>query len=101
MDPVRNIVNKRKVFDPSPGPTDRTRQENRMVYVVAFEEDGYARDVTPRYAKDYGARVTKMQEVGGSRAGGRQRRQWWERVIGIVRRPYRLVSPKHVKGAGY
>jgi xeroderma pigmentosum group C-complementing protein len=61
-----------------------------MVYVVAFEEDGYARDVTPRYAKDYGARVAKMQEVGAVRG---RRKQWWERVVGVVRRPYRLVSP--------
>ena len=62
-----------------------------MVYVVGFEEDGYARDVTPRYARDYSAKVAKAQEVGG-RTGGKGRKVWWERLIGIVRRPYRLVS---------
>jgi xeroderma pigmentosum group C-complementing protein len=96
VDPIRGIVNKRKVFDPSPssssGPSfATTRQENRMVYVVGFEEDGYARDVTPRYARDYSAKVAKAQEVGG-RTGGKGRKVWWERLIGIVRRPYRLVS---------
>jgi xeroderma pigmentosum group C-complementing protein len=57
-----------------------------MVYVLAFEEDGYARDVTPRYARDYGAKVAKVQ--GGSKS----RKEWWERVMSLVRRPYRLVS---------
>ena len=99
VDPIRNIVNKRKVFDPSPSPGSfpalpAALQENRMVYVVAFEEDGYARDVTPRYAKEYGAKVAKAQEVGGRvGGGGKGRKEWWERVISIVTRPYRLVSP--------
>lgn len=60
-----------------------------MVYVMAFEEDGYARDVTPRYAREYGAKVVKMQ--GGSKS----RKDWWERVTKIVERPYRLVIPCH------
>jgi len=56
-----------------------------MVYVVAFEEDGYARDVTPRYAREYGAKVAKVQQ------GGKGRKEWWERILGLVKRPYRLV----------
>ncbi|KAI0345889.1 Rad4-domain-containing protein [Trametopsis cervina] len=86
VDPVRFIINKPKVFDPSipfNAPTG-TRVENRMVYVVAFEEDGFARDVTPRYAKEYGAKTAKMQQ------GGKGKQDWWERVMAIVRRPYRL-----------
>lgn len=87
VDPVRFIVNKRKVFDPSSsiGIPPGTRVENRMVYVVAFEEDGYARDVTPRYASEFGAKTSKMQQ------GGKGKQDWWERVMAIVRRPYRLV----------
>ncbi|RDB14699.1 DNA repair protein rhp41 [Hypsizygus marmoreus] len=117
VDPVRCIVNKRKVFDPTPTaaapaapPGSRlfphpyaaapvtpkrsfadTNRENRMVYVLAFEEDGYARDVTRRYAKEFGARVAKVQ--GGSSTiggGGKAREQWWQRVVGGVSRPYRL-----------
>src|SRR5712672_539748 len=38
VDPVRCIVNKRKMFDPTPSVSTSVRQENRMVYVVAFEE---------------------------------------------------------------
>ncbi|KAI0074037.1 Rad4-domain-containing protein [Panus rudis PR-1116 ss-1] len=90
VDPIRVIVNKRKAFDPTPPPNsnnkpDRNvRVENRMVYVVAFEEDGYARDVTPRYAREYGAKVAKMQQ------GGKGRKLWWERIMSMVHRPYRL-----------
>jgi xeroderma pigmentosum group C-complementing protein len=95
VDPLRCIVNKRKEFDPTvkpkAGSSPRFKQENRMVYVVALEEDGYGRDVTPRYAKDYGAKVAKMQ--GTERAGaGKARRKWWERVCNMIHRPYRLVS---------
>ena len=66
------------------------KQENRMVYVMAFEEDGYARDVTRRYAREYGSKVAKVQ--GGSASGGKARHAWWSRVVDIVKRPYRLVS---------
>ncbi|KAI0648178.1 hypothetical protein C8Q79DRAFT_905740 [Trametes meyenii] len=93
IDPVRVIVNRRKAFDPTPNPADPNakpdrrrpvRVENRMVYVLAFEEDGYARDVTPRYAREYGAKVAKVQQ------GGKGRREWWERICKMVQRPYRL-----------
>jgi xeroderma pigmentosum group C-complementing protein len=99
VDPIRNLVNKRKVFDPSTSSSNPSAsfstplQENRMVYVIAFEEDGYARDVTPRYAREYGAKVAKAQEAGGrAGGGGKGRKEWWESVLGIVTRPYRLVS---------
>lgn len=87
VDPVRGHVNKRNVFDPSSVFNNQsgTRVENRMVYVVAFEEDGYARDVTPRYAKEYGAKVAKIQQ------GGKGKKEWWEGVMRIVTRPFRLV----------
>ena len=81
VDPIRYIFNKRKVFEPPP--YDRN---NRMVYVVAVEEDGYARDVTPRYAKAYGAKTAKAQ------LGGKGRQEWWGKIMGLVTRPFRLVS---------
>ncbi|KAF5344898.1 hypothetical protein D9758_011558 [Tetrapyrgos nigripes] len=90
VDPIRGIVNKSKVFDPSDTPSG-VHVDNRMMYVLAFEEDGYARDVTRRYAKQYGAKVAKAQ--GGSLApgaGGKGRAQWWQRVVGAVTRPFRL-----------
>jgi hypothetical protein len=57
-----------------------------MVYVIAVEEDGYMRDVTPRYAKQYSAKVAKVQ------SGGKGRREWWSQVIQMVTRPYKLVG---------
>ena len=72
IDPVRGIVNKRKVFDPT-APANvipHTKIRNRMVYVLALEEDGYARDVTARYATEYGAKVSKLQQ------GGRGKKEW-------------------------
>ncbi|KAG6885649.1 hypothetical protein C0993_011783 [Termitomyces sp. T159_Od127] len=119
VDPIRAFVNKRKVFDPTPtsappppvhsplfphayaAALDRraivnnasrmAQQENRMVYVLAFEEDGYARDVTRRYAKEFSTKIAKVQ--GGSSTiggGGKARHAWWEAVMSIVTRPYRL-----------
>lgn len=87
VDPIRAIVNKRKVFDPT---SDGTAShsgiaDNRMMYVIAVEEDGYMRDVTPRYAKQYSAKVAKAQ------SGGKGRREWWSKVVSTVTRPYRLV----------
>jgi xeroderma pigmentosum group C-complementing protein len=88
VDPIRGFVNKRHVFDPSAENTFRTGvpQENRMTYVVALEEDGFGRDVTARYAKDYTAKVAKVQGVGIGR-----RKEWWDSVVQLVTRPYRLV----------
>ena len=63
-----------------------------MVYVMAFEEDGYARDVTRRYAREYGSKVAKVQGGSASGGGGKARYAWWSRVVDIVKRPYRLVS---------
>ncbi|KAJ3503963.1 hypothetical protein NLJ89_g8197 [Agrocybe chaxingu] len=96
VDPIRAIVNKRKMFDPAPPATNApkvTKVENRMVYVLAFEEDGYARDVTRRYAREYGAKVAKVQ--GGSSApnvggGGRGRQAWWDKVLSCIKRPFQL-----------
>jgi hypothetical protein len=44
------------------------------------------RDVTPRYAKQYSAKVAKVQ------SGGKGRREWWSQVIQMVTRPYKLVG---------
>jgi len=87
VDPIRAIVNKRKVFDPTPvGTWSRPAViDNRMMYVLGVEEDGYMRDVTPRYARQYSAKVAKAQ------SGGKGRREWWTQVTRTVTRPYRLV----------
>lgn len=93
VDPIRAVVNNRKVFDTAYSGLLKKgeKSRNRMLYVMAFEEDSFARDVTARYAKDYGAKVSKMQRSGGV---GNSRKEWWDRVVAAVQRPYRLVIQK-------
>ncbi|KIY62810.1 Rad4-domain-containing protein, partial [Cylindrobasidium torrendii FP15055 ss-10] len=57
IDPLRAITNNRKVFDPTGAST-----ENRMVYVLAFEEDGYVRDITRKYAREFSAKAGKLRK---------------------------------------
>ncbi|KZT18608.1 Rad4-domain-containing protein, partial [Neolentinus lepideus HHB14362 ss-1] len=100
VDPVRGGVNKRQRFDPEwefqKKGGKRREEANRMVYVVGFEEDGYVRDVTPRYAANFLSRVSLIQgaaatsETGASGSSAADRRKWWDRVMGIVKRPYTL-----------
>uniref|UniRef100_A0A0W0EXG9 Rad4-domain-containing protein n=1 Tax=Moniliophthora roreri TaxID=221103 RepID=A0A0W0EXG9_MONRR len=84
VDPIRGIVNKRNVFDPSNSASGVGGSvENRMLYVMAFEEDGYARDVTRRYAKDYSAKVAKLRTKSNRTA-------WWNSILARFTRPFRL-----------
>jgi len=53
--------------------------ENNMLYVIAFEDDGSAKDVTRRYAKAYNAK-TRKNRVESSNGGAR----WWRKAM----RPY-------------
>ncbi|KAF9222930.1 Rad4-domain-containing protein [Gyrodon lividus] len=93
VDSIRGIVNKRHVFDPTIPQnigTSKTpvRQDNRMLYVIGLEEDGFGRDITARYARDYTTKVSKVQGVGAGTAG--RRKEWWARVVETITRPYRL-----------
>ncbi|KAI6023368.1 hypothetical protein EDC04DRAFT_2900565 [Pisolithus marmoratus] len=74
VDPIRGIVSQ--------------IEDNRMLYVVALEEDGFGRDVTARYARDYTAKVPKAQGIGSGPLGGRK--EWWARVVQAITRSYRL-----------
>ncbi|KAI2621984.1 Rad4-domain-containing protein [Hypomontagnella submonticulosa] len=52
-------------------------RENCMTYVVAFEADGTAKDVTRRYAKAYNAKTRKMRVESAEAAG----EKWWRKVL--------------------
>ena len=81
VDPlVTKTIGKPPRFEP---PTSDT--ENNMTYVIAFEEDGSARDVTRRYAKAYNAKTRKFR-VEVTKGGER----WWRRVLRMYRRAYTL-----------
>ncbi|WWC88411.1 uncharacterized protein L201_003322 [Kwoniella dendrophila CBS 6074] len=80
VDPVRGTIRKKNHYEPTSdsGPI-------RMVYVVAFEEDGFARDVTLRYTKNFGAKISKLRVPAK-----KDEPDWWETVTGFLSRPYRL-----------
>ena len=59
--------------------------ENTMSYVVAFEEDGSAVDVTRRYSKAYNAK-TRRSRIESTKNGGK----WWKRVMRLYKRAYLL-----------
>lgn len=59
-------------------------RENCMTYVVAFEADGTAKDVTRRYTKAYNAKTRKMRVESASSTGER----WWQRAVGTFWRGY-------------
>lgn len=81
VDPVvTHTFWKPKVFEPPI--TDR---ENSMSYVVAFEADGTARDVTKRYAKAYAAKTRKLR-IETAMDGGEK---WWRKAM----KPFRRHTP--------
>ncbi|KAL7420524.1 hypothetical protein Q5752_004474 [Cryptotrichosporon argae] len=80
VDPVKGIIRKKAHFEPSgdAGPV-------RMLYVVAYEEDGYARDVTLRYTKNFGAKTSKLRPPAR-----KDEIDWWTETTRFFARPYRL-----------
>lgn len=99
VDPIRGIVNERHVFDPSnPQNSELSSKihDNRMLYVVALEEDGFGRDVTARYARNYAAKVLKAQGLGSGSVT--ERKQWWAKVVQHITRPFRLVRFPNPRG---
>jgi xeroderma pigmentosum group C-complementing protein len=72
VDPlVTESIAKPQAFEPPSN--DR---ENSMSYVIAFEEEGCARDVTKRYTKAYNAKTRKNRVE--STPGGEK---WWMRTM--------------------
>ena len=82
VDPVRGFVFATGNRYMEPVTTDR---QNKLVYVVAYEEDGYARDVTARYTRTLHSRIAKMRPPASRQYG-----DWWESVVKAISRPYRL-----------
>jgi xeroderma pigmentosum group C-complementing protein len=63
---------KQKVLEPP-----ITDKQNCMTYVVAFEADGTAKDVTRRYTKAYTAKTRKLRLESTSEEGD----EWWRKVM--------------------
>ncbi|TGJ86263.1 hypothetical protein E0Z10_g2492 [Xylaria hypoxylon] len=60
-------------------------RENCMTYVISFEEDGTANDVTRRYVKAYNAKIRKMRVESVLNNGER----WWRKALRAYSRGYR------------
>ncbi|CZR52237.1 related to xeroderma pigmentosum group C complementing factor (homolog to excision repair protein RAD4) [Phialocephala subalpina] len=58
-------------------------RENSMSYVIGFEEEGCARDVTRRYTKAYNAK-TRKNRVESTPGGDK----WWRRAMRLYARGY-------------
>lgn len=56
---------------------------NTMSYVVAFEEDATARDVTRRYANAFNAKTRKLR-VESTKDG----EAWWNDIMSIYEKPF-------------
>lgn len=54
-----------------------TDRENSMSYVVAFDRDGTARDVTQRYAKAFSAKTRRLRVESAEERGG----EWWAAAL--------------------
>ncbi|KAK2761615.1 hypothetical protein FQN54_001443 [Arachnomyces sp. PD_36] len=79
VDPlVTNTVAKPSKFEPPA--SDRY---NNMSYVIAFEDDASARDVTKRYTKSYNAKTRKTR-VESTKDG----EEWWEKTMEFFERPF-------------
>ncbi|CAG8620311.1 11974_t:CDS:10 [Dentiscutata erythropus] len=76
VDPIRARVNAPKSLEPP-----STEKDNVMAYVVAYEEDGYLKDVTRRYATQWGARTRKL------RIPGKDGQNWWDETLVYFARP--------------
>ncbi|KAJ5899527.1 hypothetical protein N7495_004271 [Penicillium taxi] len=59
-----------------------THALNKMSYVVAFDEDGSAKDVTKRYAKAFNTRTFQYRVE--STPGGEE---WWNNVMNHYKKP--------------
>ena len=84
--PVDPLVT-RTIAKPSKFEPPASDIENNMTYVLAFEDDGSARDVTRRYTKAYNAK-TRKSRVEITKGG----EKWWRQVLRMYKRGYVLDS---------
>lgn len=77
---VTGTINKPAKLEPP-----ASYEQNTMNYVLAFEDHGYARDVTKRYAKAFNAKTRKLR-IESTETGER----WWKKALKPFRQRGRL-----------
>ncbi|KAF2171528.1 hypothetical protein M409DRAFT_63763 [Zasmidium cellare ATCC 36951] len=88
VDPVTtHTINKAAKLEPP-----ASYEYNQLLYAIAFEDDGSARDVTRRYAKAYNAK-TRRHRVEASTDGAK----WWKKTMRLCRRGYGKLDRDQVE----
>ncbi|PKI82656.1 hypothetical protein MVES_003461 [Malassezia vespertilionis] len=87
VDPVRALVRPTGNKHMEPLATNR---QNKLMYVVGFEEDGYARDVTARYTRVLNSKVVQQRPEAPGRTKGHGVQEWWPSVVRALHRPQKL-----------
>ncbi|PYH49886.1 putative DNA repair protein Rad4 [Aspergillus saccharolyticus JOP 1030-1] len=80
--PVDPLVT-RSLAKPSKFEPPATDPNNLLSYVVAFEDDASARDVTRRYSKAFNAKTRKLRVESTTR-----NTTWWDRVLRFYEKPF-------------
>ncbi|KAJ5383837.1 Rad4 beta-hairpin domain 1 [Penicillium concentricum] len=80
--PIDPVVTK-SLAKPSKFEPPASDSLNLMNYVVAFEDDASARDVTRRYVKAFNAKTRKLR-VEVTRNG----EEWWEKALKAYEKPF-------------
>ncbi|MBW0486928.1 hypothetical protein O181_026643 [Austropuccinia psidii MF-1] len=81
VDVTRKRMRCKNIMEPT-----KTNPENKMIYVIAYEEDNFVRDVTVRYAHYFGA-ITKKLRLPSKP----NQLDWFEKAMIPLRRPFKLV----------
>ncbi|KAL7412810.1 hypothetical protein BDY24DRAFT_362949 [Mrakia frigida] len=85
VDPIRGFIRRTKDFEPA-----GEGLRNRMVYVVAFEEDGSAKDLTRKYHSNFHAKVPKLRVGLKLKVGDKGGVDWWGNMMRSMGRGYEL-----------
>ncbi|KAJ5583287.1 hypothetical protein N7535_001907 [Penicillium sp. DV-2018c] len=80
--PIDPVVTK-SLAKPSKFEPPASDPQNLMNYVVGFEDDGSARDVTRRYVKAFNAKTRKLR-VEITRNG----EKWWQKLLRRYEKPF-------------
>ncbi|KAK9474256.1 uncharacterized protein V1510DRAFT_361455, partial [Dipodascopsis tothii] len=71
------VPKSRSKFEPPASEAAR----NSLAYVIAYDEDGYAKDVTRRYARYYNAKTRKLRVTSQPVLAA-----WWDRLMAFYAR---------------
>ncbi|PYH85496.1 Rad4-domain-containing protein [Aspergillus uvarum CBS 121591] len=80
--PIDPLVT-RSLAKPSKFEPPATDPNNLLSYVVAFEDDASARDVTRRYSKAFNAKTRKFRVESTARNAA-----WWDRALRVYEKPF-------------